>query len=67
MAGSGGRVAGIISIVLSALAAIAGTLNYVGRHPRRGLAALIACGVLLVLGIVLIVATSRKSQQSPTR
>lgn len=67
MAGSGGRVAGIISIVLSALAAIAGILNYVGRHPRRGLAALIACGVLLVLGIVLIAVAGRKSQQTPSQ
>ena len=52
---SGGRVAGIISFVLGVLAAVVGILNYVGRHPRRGLAALIACGVLLVLGIVLVV------------
>jgi len=67
MAGNGGRVAGIISIVLSALAAVAGILNYLGRHPRRGLAALIACGVLLILGIVLIAATGRKSQVSPSQ
>jgi hypothetical protein len=52
---SGGRVAGIVSVVLSVLAAVAGILNYLGRHPRRGLAALIVCGVLLVLGIILII------------
>jgi hypothetical protein len=52
---AGGRVAGIVSVVLSVLAAVAGILNYLGRHPRRGLAALIACGVLLVLGVILII------------
>jgi hypothetical protein len=65
MAGNGGRVAGIISIVLSGLAAVAGILNYLGRHPRRGLAALIACGVLLILGIILIAVSARKPTQSP--
>ena len=67
MAGNGRRVAGIVAIVISVLVAVFDIVYYMGRHPRRGLAALIACGVLLVLGIVLIVATSRKSQQSPTR
>ena len=66
MAGNGGRVAGIVSIVLSALAAVAGILNYAGKHPRRGLVALIACGVLLVLGIVLIIVTRRGPQQTPS-
>jgi hypothetical protein len=65
MAGNGGRVAGIISIVLSVLAAVAGILNYAGKHPRRGLVALIACGVLLILGIVLFVASRRGPQQTP--
>jgi uncharacterized membrane protein YwaF len=66
MAGNGGRIAGVISIVLSALAAVFAILNYTSRHTRRGLAALIACGILLVLGIILIVAAARGSKQSPT-
>jgi TRAP-type C4-dicarboxylate transport system permease small subunit len=65
MAGTGGKVAGIISIVLSALAAGVGIFYYLSQHRLRGLAALIACGVLLVLGIVLIAVTGRKSTQSP--
>ena len=65
MAGNGARVAGIISIVLSALAAVAGILNYAGKHPRRGLVALVACGVLLILGIVLIVMARRGQPQTP--
>jgi hypothetical protein len=65
MAGNGGRVAGIISIVLGVLAGVVGLLNSGGHHPKRMLVALIACGVLLVLGIILIVATGRKSP-SPT-
>jgi hypothetical protein len=52
---AGGRIGGIISVVLAAAAAVAGVLNYTTHHPRRGLAALIACGVLLVLGVVLVV------------
>ena len=66
MAGNGGRVAGIISIVIAAIAAVVGILNYAGKHPRRGLVALVGCGVLLVLGIVLIVVTRRGSTQKPT-
>jgi hypothetical protein len=65
MAGSGGRVGGIISIVVAALAAVAGILNFAGHHPRRGLVALIACGVLLILGIILIALAARKSPSSP--
>jgi hypothetical protein len=66
MAGNGAKIAGIISIVLSALAAVAAILNYVSKHPRRGLVALVGCGVLLILGIVLIVVTRRGSPQKPT-
>jgi apolipoprotein N-acyltransferase len=65
MAGSGGKVAGIISIVLSAAAAVVGILYFLSQHRLRGLAALIACGVLLILGIILIAAAGRKPTQSP--
>ena len=67
MAGNGARVAGIVSIVVSVLAAVAGVLNFMSRHPRRGLAFLIACGVLLILGIVLVAVSSRKSSQAPVQ
>jgi hypothetical protein len=66
MAGNGGKVAGIISIVLSAIAAAAGIFYYTSGHPKRGLVALVGCGVLLILGIVLIVVTRRGSPQKPT-
>jgi uncharacterized membrane protein (UPF0136 family) len=62
MARNSRTVAGIILFVLSAVAAVAGILNYVARHSRRGLVALIACGILLIVGIVLMVAWGRKSQ-----
>ncbi|MGA2639771.1 MAG: hypothetical protein ABSG21_02570 [Spirochaetia bacterium] len=65
MAGNGGRIAGILSIVLAALAAVAGILNHASRHPRRELAFFIVGGVLLILGIVLIAAAGRKVQQIP--
>jgi apolipoprotein N-acyltransferase len=67
MAGSGGRVAGIVSIVISVMAAVAGVLNLTSKHPRRGLAFLIACGVLLILGIILVVISGRKSTQAPVQ
>jgi membrane protease YdiL (CAAX protease family) len=63
MAGNGGRVAGIVSIVLSILAAVVAILFYTSSHPKRGLALLVVCGVLLILGIVLVVMTGRKSPQ----
>jgi hypothetical protein len=67
MAGNVRRVAGIVSIIVSVLAAVAGVLNLMSRHPRRGLAFLIACGVLLVLGVVLVALSSRKSSQAPVQ
>ena len=63
---SGGRVAGLVSIVLSILAAVAGILNLVSHHPRRELAAFIACGVLLVLGVILIAVGGKASAKAPT-
>ncbi len=62
---SGGRVAGIISVVLAVLAGVAGILNYAGHHPRRGLVALIAGAVLLVLGLVLIIVVRGSSRAQP--
>jgi heme A synthase len=67
MAGNGRRVAGIVAIVLCVLAAVAGILNYMGHHPRRGIAAFVACAVLLILGIVLVALSSRKSPQTPSQ
>ena len=67
MAGSGRRVAGIVAVVLAVLAAVAGILNYMGHHPRRGIAAIVACAVLLILGIVLIAVAGRKSPQTPSQ
>ncbi len=66
MAGNGRKVAGIIAIVISVLAAGAGILNYAGHHPRRGIAALIACAVFLILGIVFLALPGGRSQQTPS-
>ena len=66
MAGNGRRVAGIVAIVIAVLVGVVDIVYYMGRHPNRGIAVLIACGVLLVLGIVLLALGGRKSQQSPT-
>lgn len=67
MASNGGRTAGIVSIVISIMSAVAGILNLTSRHPKRGLAFLIACGVLLVLGIILVAVSARKSTQAPVQ
>ena len=67
MAGNGGRVAGIVSIFISVMAAVAGILNLASRHPCRGLAFLIACGVLLILGIILVAVSSRRSAKAPVQ
>ncbi|MGO9309213.1 MAG: hypothetical protein ACLQDL_09345 [Spirochaetia bacterium] len=67
MAGSGRRVAGIVAIVISVLGAVFDFAYYMGRHPRRGPAVLVVCGILLILGIVLIAVSGRTSQQTPSQ
>lgn len=57
----GGRIAGIISIVLSLISGVVSIIYYTSRHTKRGLVLAIAFGVLLILGILLIVLTGRKS------
>jgi len=57
----GGRVAGIIAIVLSLASGVFGIVNYTGGHPKRGLVLVIAFAILLVLGILLVALTGRKS------
>ena len=65
MAGNGRRVAGIVAIVIAVLAGVGDIAYYMGLHPRRGIAVLIVCGVLLVLGIVLVAVPRRPSSQAP--
>jgi hypothetical protein len=57
----GGRIAGIIAIVLSLASGVVAILYYTGGHTRRGLVLVIAFGILLVLGILLVALTGRKS------
>jgi len=59
--GGGGRIAGIIAIVLALISGVVSIIFYTSRHTRRGLLLAIAFGVLLILGILLIVLTGRKS------
>jgi hypothetical protein len=61
MGGNGGRIAGIIAIVLALISGVVSIIYYASRHTRRGLVLAIAFGVLLILGILLIVLTGRKS------
>jgi hypothetical protein len=60
---SGGKIAGIVAIVLSAASAAGGIVFYLSRHTRRGLVLLIAFAILLILGIVLIISSGRKPAQ----
>ena len=55
-----GKAAGVISIILAVVCGVASILSYVNHHTRRGPAFLIACGVLLVLGVILLVFAGRK-------
>ena len=59
--GGGGRIAGIIAIVLALISGVVSIIFYTSRHTRRGLLLAIGFGVLLILGILLIVLTGRKS------
>jgi len=60
VAGKGIRIAGIIAIVIAAVAAIFAFLNLVTRHPQREIAAFVGCAVFLILGFVLITVKARK-------
>jgi hypothetical protein len=62
---SGGRVAGIVSVALSVVAGVRGIVYYTTRHPTRGLVLVIACGALLVLGVVLIILGHGSSKATP--
>lgn len=61
MGGNGGRIAGIIAIVLALISGVISIIYYTSHHTKRGLVLAIAFGVLLILGILLIVLTGRKS------
>jgi undecaprenyl pyrophosphate phosphatase UppP len=63
MTGRGTRITGIVAIVIAALAAIFALLNFVSHHPQRAIAAFVGCVVFLILGIVLIAMTARKSKK----
>ena len=43
MAGKGIRIAGIVAIVIAALAAVFTLLNFVTRHPQRAIGAFVGC------------------------
>jgi cyanate permease len=62
MAASSGGAAGIVSIVLGVAAGVGGILYYLARHTRRGIVLFIGCGVLLILGIVLIAIRKRPAR-----
>jgi hypothetical protein len=54
MTGNGRRVAGFIAIVVAVIVGVFDLVYYMGRHPHRGIVIIIVCGVLLVLGVVLV-------------
>jgi hypothetical protein len=62
MARNKGIIPGVICFALSAIAAVVGILSLLARHSHRGTYALIACGVLLVVGIIFIVVMGRKAK-----
>jgi hypothetical protein len=55
-----GKAAGVISIILAAGCGVASILSYINHHTRRGPAFLVACGVFLVIGVILLVIAGRK-------
>jgi hypothetical protein len=57
---SGGKIAGIVAILLSVASAVVGILYYLSRHTRRGLVLMIAFAILLIIGILLLVTSGRK-------
>jgi apolipoprotein N-acyltransferase len=63
---SGGRIAGIVSIVVSVGAGVVGVLYLLNHYPRRGLAALIAFAALMIFGIILLTAAGRSSNDTKT-
>jgi len=67
MASNGRRIAGIVAIVVAVVAALADVLFYLSQHPRRSIFILIICAILLVLGIVLVAVSGRKSSQATAR
>jgi glucose uptake protein GlcU len=63
MTRDGIRIAGIVALVLAALAAAFALLNFVNRHPQRAIGAFVGCVVFLILGIILTSMTARKSKK----
>jgi hypothetical protein len=55
-----GKAAGVISIILAVGCGVWSILSYVNHYTRRGPALLVACGVLLFLGVILLVFAGRK-------
>ena len=55
-----GKAAGVISLILAVGCGVAGYLSYINHHTRRGPAFLIACGVLIVLGVLLLILARKK-------
>jgi hypothetical protein len=63
MTRNGIRIAGIVAIVIAALAAIFALLNFLTHHPHRTIGAVVGCAIFLILGIALIAMTARNSQK----
>jgi len=59
---TGGKVAGLIAVVLAVALAAFDLLGYMAHHPKRGIAILVVGAILLVAGIILLVARGGASQ-----